>query len=96
MARVVPAFETFFDEIQVLGCLELPALTRFILAIPVLMWVLVGVLGAGLIIGKSYALSPKAARIVDGAALAGLAVMIAASALWLYVPLRKLRLSFRR
>jgi hypothetical protein len=96
MARLVPASEAFFDEVQVQGSLVLPFLTRLILSVPVFAWILIGVLGATSLIGKSYALPPKAARSVDGVALAGLVLVIAASALGLFVPMAKLHLSLTR
>ena len=93
MARAAQAFEAFFCEIQVRGHPALPLLTRLILAVPAVMWILVGALGAALIVGKSYALAPKAAGVIDRMALGGLMVMIAAAVLGLFFPL--VRLSVR-
>ena len=95
MAPLVPASEAFFEEAQV-HSQALPPLTRLILSVPAFAWVLVGALGAAGLIGKSYALAPEAAKIVDVVALAGLVLVIAASALPLFVPMLKLHLSLAR
>lgn len=81
--RAAPSFQVVYDDFGA----SLPTLTSFVMSMPAFVWVIVGILGATLVIAKDFVLSVRWRDSVNRVAFLMLAVYCVGLVICLFRPL---------